>query len=52
MDKLRVRAYLDILLGQASSPALAAQDCPGPENTEAAPGSNTPDPAKDPAKDP
>jgi hypothetical protein len=52
MDKLRVRAYLDILLGQDSSPALAGQDPPGRGNTEATPRSNTRDPAKDPAKDP
>ncbi len=28
MDQLRVRAYLDALLGQDSSPVLAGQDCP------------------------
>ena len=40
MDQLRVRAYLDVLLGQDSSPVLAGQDSSARQSTEGA------DPAK------
>jgi hypothetical protein len=46
MDQLRVRAYLDVLLGQDSSPILAGQD------SSARPSTPTPGPADDPANGP
>ncbi len=36
MDQLRVRAYLDVLLGQDSSPVLAGQDSSARQSTEGA----------------
>jgi len=54
MDQLRVRAYLDVLLGQDSSPVLAGQDSSARQSTEGAGPAETEGqgPADDPADTP